>query len=156
MTARWAALCLAVLASPPAALGQANPIQVENARPATPGWAAVDETTSIEGYADRTSVAPGETIGFHVVAHEAGARYRIQIFRLGWYGGGGARLVACLPGCDADRAAAFPPPPPVSLPTGELRAGWPRTDGLGIPDDWVSGYHEARIVLTAGDRKSVV
>ena len=145
-----AAAAAVALALPAAALAQANPIQVENARPGTPGWNAVDETTSIEGYSDRTSVAPGETIGFHVASAAAGARYRLDLYRLGWYGGVGARRVACLPACDADRAAPSPTPPVYDPSTGELRAGWPRTDALTVASDWVSGYYEARIVLTGG------
>lgn len=33
---------------------------------------------------------------------------------------------------------------------GEVRAGWPVTDTLGVPGAWVSGYYLARIVLSDG------
>jgi hypothetical protein len=135
----------AVLAAAP------NPIQAENALPATPGWGARPETTDIEGYVDPASAAPGETLGFHVASKLGGARYRIEVYRLGWYGGGGARLVTCLPGCSDDRAAPPPSPPQVDPATGVFRAAWPQTDALPVPPDWVSGYYEARLRLTSGD-----
>jgi hypothetical protein len=113
---RVGALCLAAGALAPATQAATNPIQSENARPATAGWTPVAETTSIEGYAGRTNVAPGETIAFHVAAAAPGARYRLLVFRLGWYSAGGARLAACVPACDADRAALFPRPPPAYDP----------------------------------------
>ena len=127
-----------------------NPVQVENARPATAGWSSVVETAHVEGYADRTSVAPGETLRFHVASHHPGPRYRLAIFRLGWYGGGGARLVTCVPGCDSDRDAHLADAPPVDAGDGEARAGWPPTDAVRVEADWVSGYYEARVVVTAG------
>jgi hypothetical protein len=138
------------MVAPPWAPTATNPVQAENARPATAGWSSVAETTSIEGYADQTSVAPGETVGFHIASNDAGARYRLAIFRLGWYGGEGARLVTCLPSCDGDKDALHPPPPRIEPGNGEVQAGWPPTDLLNVGADWVSGYHEARVVLTAG------
>ena len=45
-------------------------------------------TPPVAGYADATSVRPGGTIRFHVTTAPA-ARYRIEISRLGWYGGRG-------------------------------------------------------------------
>src|SRR5437879_1855998 len=87
-----------------------NPVQVENARPGNPDWLAPPETDAIAGYASESSVAPGDPIHFHVAASPA-ARYRIEIFRLGWYGGAGARRAACLPACDADEAGSVQPVP---------------------------------------------
>jgi hypothetical protein len=45
----------AALLGAPAA-GAANPIQEENARPATPGWATVQPTSAIEGTTTATRV----------------------------------------------------------------------------------------------------
>jgi hypothetical protein len=137
------------LALPAAAFAQASPIQLENARAGTPGWNEIGETTVIEGYADRTSIAAGETIGIHVASSSPGARYRIELYRLGWYGGVGARRIACV-SCDFEHVAAAPPPPAYDPATGELRANWPLGQSVGEAD-WVSGYYEARLILTTGD-----
>jgi hypothetical protein len=110
----------------------------------------VRQTTAIEGYAGATSVAPGDTLELHVAA-AVPARYRIEVYRLGWYRGLGARRVACLPSCDGDRAAPLELPRPVPDPaTGIARAGWPVTDTLTPSPLWVSGYYEARLVVTSG------
>lgn len=43
---------------------------------------------AIEAYASETSVAPGETIRFHVSVDPT-EPYNIRVYRLGWYGGAG-------------------------------------------------------------------
>eukprot|EP00039_Didymoeca_costata_P012108 m.173198 g.173198 ORF g.173198 m.173198 type:complete len:886 (+) comp15384_c0_seq12:174-2831(+) len=50
--------------------------------------------TSIQGFATDISTSPGEKIEFKVKTPST--RYRIDIFRLGYYGGKGARLVSSI------------------------------------------------------------
>ena len=77
------------------------------------------------------------------------ARYRVEVYRVGWYGGAGGRLVGCVPGCGSDeQGAAQPHPGPDG--NGETVAGWPLTDELQLPGDAVSGYFVANLVLTSG------
>lgn len=135
-----------------AAARGANRIQIENARPGTFAWASIRPTAEIEGFADQASVTPGGVLGLHVGGDPAAApRYRIDFYRLGWYTGAGGRLLACLPLCGGDRETIARPALPTPDPqTGEARAGWPLTDTLNVPADWLSGYYEARIVVTAG------
>ncbi len=125
-----------------------NPIVRENALPGTPGWTiAAAVGRAIEGYAE-PSVVPGGAVHFHVSAFPA-ARYRVRIYRLGWYGGLGARLAGCLPSCEGDelaRARSIPAPDA----NGEVRADWPVSDTLQVPAGWVSGYCVAQFVLTSG------
>ena len=45
----------------------------------------------IEGYASATSINRGETIRFFISTGDPA--YTIDIYRMGWYGGAGARLV---------------------------------------------------------------
>src|SRR5689334_8186385 len=91
------ALALGSFLIAPAA-GSANPITDENALTGTNGWEVPQaDTPNIDGYTTTTSVAPGGTIGFRVSTNPAAANnYRIRIYRLGWYNGLGARLVACV------------------------------------------------------------
>ena len=88
-----------------------SPVALENQKPGTPGWASfgVESTGAIEGYT-RPSAAPGDSLTFHVSA-DPGESYLIRVFRMGWYGGVGARLVACLPGC-GESGSARPEPTP--------------------------------------------
>jgi hypothetical protein len=136
--------------------------RAENQLPGTPGWdlpqAAVPtlaqtwagQVASIDGYAGRSSVAPGETLDLHVGVAAAGMRYRVQVYRLGWYAGVGARQIACLPACAGDRPGVVQPAPPAPSATGRVAAGWSATDALPIGADWASGYYIAQLVITAG------
>jgi hypothetical protein len=127
-----------------------NPIQAENALPGTTAWQTVQAAfRSIEGYTSEVSAVPGETLHFHI-STEPVARYRIDLYRLGWYGGDGARLIACIPACDQDKQGTSYPVPPFNTDTGMLDAGWPVTDTIVVGKDWVSGYYVAKLLLTTG------
>ena len=103
---------------------------------------------AIEGYASQTSVAPGETLQLHV-STRPGAKYQVQIFRLGWYGGQGGRLVTCVPACAKPSKAGRPGQLVAPDPTtnGMVRGRWPVTDRIRIPSTWASGYYIAKLVL---------
>ena len=47
---------------------------------------------SIQGFATDISVDQGQAVGFKV--DTAATDYRLDIYRMGWYGGAGARRVA--------------------------------------------------------------
>lgn len=107
---------------------------------------------AIEGYAGEVSALPGDTLHFHVSTAGA-APYRIEIYRLGWYGGAGARLVGCAPSCGGVRAGqTFAVPAPRT--DGLVQAGWPVTDTFTLPPDSVSGYYRVRFVLAGGQASS--
>ena len=151
-------LLTAIAVAAPSPALAANPIQIENAKPGDSYWTAAtqDPGSAIEAYAAAASVRPGQSIGFHVSTSPA-ARYRIEIDRLGWYGGSGGRRVTCLVGsrldqtCMADEQGvqqpAAPPPDPI---TGKLDAGWSQTDTLAVPGNWTTGYYLAVFRLTSG------
>lgn len=145
---------LALCAASPAA---ANPIQVENSRPGTPGWQVPpDAGKVITGYASQTSVAPGQAFQLHVSA-PMGSRYRILVYRLGWYQGVGGRLVMCLPGCQRTRAAVAQPAPAAPDPhTGMVIARWSVTDRVRIPPHATSGYYEAKLETVGGSSGGAV
>ena len=148
-----ALVIVSVAGETPAATRGNNPVALENAKPGTSSWNTVQAAFRwIEGYTSEVSAAPGEAVHFHVQTDPA-AHYRIDIYRMGWYGGLGGRLVACLPACDRDDQGAPQPVPPFDPDTGIARAGWPVTDTITIPPDWVSGYYAAKLVLTDGPRR---
>ena len=68
---------------------------VENHLPGTPGWKStrVGPGQSVEGFADATSVSAGDDVRVYVSS--TGSTFRIQLLRIGWYGGVGARSVWC-------------------------------------------------------------
>lgn len=67
--------------------------RIENQLPGTPGWKASrsGRVHQIEGYGHATSVTAGEPV--RVFVSSSGATFRIQMLRIGWYGGVGARQV---------------------------------------------------------------
>src|SRR5947209_5103395 len=67
----------------------------------------------IEGYCSRQSVRAGETIEI-MVSTDPPRRFRIEIFRMGYYGGRGARLVKELGPFDG-KAQPVPKPGPKNL-----------------------------------------
>jgi hypothetical protein len=143
MHAVAAALTAAALVAP----GPPNPIQAENAQPgaAPANWLppAVPPAV-VEGYASQDSLAPGGRLELHVSTEEE-RRYRVDVYRLGWYGGLGARLMTCLPSCGDDEAGHR-----YGSEDNLVRATWPVTDTLTIPQSWVSGYYYALLRITRG------
>ncbi|HEV8461661.1 MAG TPA: N,N-dimethylformamidase beta subunit family domain-containing protein [Gaiellaceae bacterium] len=136
--------------APPPAPPPLSPVVRENELPGTPGWLGPIATSrAAELYASATDAIPGETIALHVSVGDE-ARYRIIVYRLGWYGGIGARQVACLPGCDDSERGTLQPVPEHETVGRGLVAGWPTTDTLKVDDNWVSGYYLVRVLLLSG------
>src|SRR5713226_3808966 len=74
-----------------------NPIVIENAHLGTDSWMiprGKESTTQIQAYASATSVSPGQKLTFYVSTQIEGTAYSIGIYRLGWYGGLGGRLMS--------------------------------------------------------------
>ena len=129
-------------AAPAALVARAadNPVAVENRRPGTTAWQGHEEQGSaIEGYASEVSVLPGESIHLHVSTAPS-ASYEVEVYRLGWYGGPGGRLVATVQNQGVPRPET----------ADENGASWPVTDAVPIPGDAVSGYYLVRLVLLDG------
>jgi hypothetical protein len=128
-----------------------NPIVRENALPGERHWwGRHAPPRAIEGYPAQCSVRPGGCLELHV-STTPDARYRIIVYRLGWYAGLGARRMAVHPSADSDLqglARAMPEPRPGPHIDG---AGWPLTDVIPIGADWVSGVYVARLLLTSGE-----
>src|SRR3954452_13881681 len=153
-------LATAALALAGAGQGDAHPaarhahsaaIVAENAKPGTTAWdVTYPNDRGVEGYTSEPSVRPGETLHFHIATVPAN-RYRIDIYRLGWYVGPAARLVPCLPSCAVDAQGA---PQPRNAPAANayLNAGWPVTDVVTVGKNWTSGYYLAEPVLTTGSQ----
>jgi hypothetical protein len=137
----------------------ANPVQKENRRAGSRSWSLTETAEpykKIEGFASEVSVLPGQTVHFHISTAPA-ARYRIELYRLGWYRGAGARFLACIPvGCHRDHKGKARGHPRPARATGLVRAPWPVTDSFRFPKSTVSGYVLARLVLTSGRARGEV
>ncbi|NML18839.1 DUF4082 domain-containing protein [Azohydromonas sp. G-1-1-14] len=100
---------------------------------------------SIQGFATEMSVNRGETVRFKVKT--AARSYRFDIYRLGWYGGRGARKVASV-----QPSATLPQTQPACLTqsaTGLIDCGnWAVSGSWAVPASAVSGIYIARLVRT--------
>src|SRR4051812_19206400 len=66
-------------------------VKAENAKPGTPGWQITGTRagpTSLAGYADHVSARPGQPVELYV---NANGTMSASAYRIGWYGGVGAR-----------------------------------------------------------------
>src|SRR5262249_24567785 len=103
---------------------------------------------ALEGYAE-VSLFPGDMLHLHV-SDAANQTYRVLLYRLGWYGGTGARLIACLPSCTTSKQGQAWPIPSPDPTTGYLNANWPVTDSYTLSAGAVSGYYIAKLLVTSG------
>src|SRR4051812_46186362 len=91
-----AAVVAAMFASPAASLAAcANPVACENALAGTPPgtWQVTGAgDSSIQGFATAMGVNKGDTIRFKISTPSSS--YHIDVYRLGYYQGNGARLWA--------------------------------------------------------------
>jgi hypothetical protein len=143
-----AAVSLLCGAFAPAA-GASNGIQRENALPGTSAWDG-PSSSLIEMYASQIGIVAGERIDLHVNTRPT-AHYRISVYRLGWYGGAGGRLVACVPSCGGDKQGTVQTQVWTDAVDGPpLRPNWPVTDTVLTGTDWTSGYYALRAELTSG------
>jgi hypothetical protein len=77
---------------------QASPdlIQMENARPGTAGWRVTKQASNqIQAYTEEPSINTGEVVDLYLST--SSPSFSIDIYRLGYYQGIGARLVKSIP-----------------------------------------------------------
>lgn len=133
-----------------AAEAKTNLIREENAKPGADDWqltrVRLDEragmrSSDIEGYCSKQSVAAGEKLEIFVSV-KVPADYQLEIFRTGYYGGKGARLMQ-----------TFDKLPGKTQLTPESTRGdrhlheclWEPSVTLTIPQDWPSGVYLGRL-----------
>lgn len=131
-----------------------NPIVTENALQGNPQseWDIVGQgSLSIQGFATDISVNRGETIHFKI--NTDASAYTIDIYRLGYYNGDGARKVgtgiitATLPQSQLD--------PLEDEETGLVDCGnWAESAHWDVPASAVSGVYIAKLTRTDNDESS--
>ena len=125
---------------------QSNAIVAENNLPGTPAseW-DIDGAgdLSIQGFATDISYNKGETASFKIKTNAVG--FRIDIYRLGYYQGNGARLITSF-----TRNTASPQPTCMTdATTGLVDCGnWAESAQWIIPGDAVSGIYIAKLTRT--------
>ena len=131
-----------------AAATSTNPIVLENQKQGTPQsvW-DIDGagSSNIEGFATDISVDNGNRVDFKINTNSS--NYRIEIYRLGYYGGMGARLVTTIQHTGVQNQ----PAPLRDATTGLVDAGnWSVSASWNVPADAVSGVYIAKLVRQDG------
>jgi hypothetical protein len=127
--------------------GRRNRIVEENAKEGSRDWqltrVRLDKTggfrsPDIEGYCSKQSVKAGEKLDLFVSTKAK--RFTIEIFRTGYYGGRGARLMTKIGPLDGKEQ------PMPEIGKKNLReCKWESSHTLTIPDDWLSGVYLGRL-----------
>jgi hypothetical protein len=130
----------------PECAAPANTVVAENCKPGNPQteWDVNGSgDPKIQGFATDISVNVGETIGFKVGTDSPA--YRIDIYRLGYYGGAGARRVAGI-----KPSVRLPQQQPECLTDAAVRlydcGNWAVSGSWAVPANAVSGLYLARLV----------
>ena len=127
-----------------------NPIVLENMLPGSPQseW-GIDGggSANIEGFATDISVDNGHTVSFKI--NTDSTHYRIDIYRIGYYDGDGARKVATF---DKSLQTAQDQPIPLFDPATKLvdAGNWSVSATWDVPADAVSGVYFAKLTRLDG------
>jgi len=128
-----------------------NAIVTENQLTGTPSsqWdLSGTNSSNIAGFATDISVNAGQTVNFKINTNSS--NYRIDIYRLGYYQGNGARKVATSVGSGGVSILRMPsvqPAPVTNAKTGLVDAGnWSVSASWAIPATAVSGVYLAKLV----------
>ena len=150
---------LGVTTAPAAVGAQGNPVVVENQQLGTNAWdiqsqnglIATDSGGQIKGYASANSVNKGENIAFRVSVKPA-QTYTIDVYRIGWYGGLGGRLMQHIGPLNGTTQTTCP----VNATTGLIACGWTDSFILSTQATWTSGIYLAVLKNAAGYQNYII
>jgi cellulose synthase/poly-beta-1,6-N-acetylglucosamine synthase-like glycosyltransferase len=158
----WWSVALLEVFAPTVVLGGGGAaltlIEQENQKKGTTSWMLTTPARhrEIEGYASLASVNRGETISLFV--HTEAPSFVARFYRMGWYGGAGAREVAE----PVRRVGRRQPPPFVDATTGLVECRWEDPIVLRIPaqsndpTEWLSGVYLAKLSAEPSGESSYV
>lgn len=117
-------------------------VSAENAKVGAPNWdlpVKHEKKGKVSGWFDQTSVACGATVGLHLSGNNRPVK--IQIFRMGYYGGAKARLIFTENIGSVSIAAA---PVIAQDQTHLTKTDWPVTTRIQINSNFPTGIYMAR------------
>jgi hypothetical protein len=125
-----------------------NPVACENTKTGTPKatWdVSGSGSAALQGFTTDISVNVGETVNFKIKS--TATSYRLDIYRMGYYGGNGARLITSV-----NPVGRQTQPDCITVPaTGLVDCGnWAVSASWPVPATSVSGIYFARLVRTDG------
>lgn len=125
-----------------------NPVEVENTCPGDTSWKVdypIGPENAIEGFVTPASINIGESLQLYVSTTAPDFVY--SIYRMGWYGGKGGRLVST-----SQAITGVNQPPPLLDPATHKVScdNWTSPVTISIPNNWVSGFYIIKLVSAEG------
>src|SRR5258706_4909384 len=124
----------------------------ENRRPGTDQWRITNagKDGDIEGFADAVSARQGDRLNLYV-SQGKGSTFQVEAYRMGFYGGLGARLIwtsGPLPGRRQAKAHR-------ESGTNMIEAPWDPTVAVAITHDWPPGDYLLKLHADSGSQRWV-
>jgi hypothetical protein len=119
-----------------------NEIVLENQKEGTTEWLITDLATNneIAGYGDATSINKGEAINLKISLAQSG-QYNLDVYRLGYYNGAGARLITSVTGLNGEVQGG----PIINSSTNLVEYNWNTSYTLQTDTDWTTGLYEVKL-----------
>ncbi len=131
-----------------------NAIVLENQKTGTTNWQinGTEATNNeIAGYGDATSINKGQALNLKISLAQAG-QYSIDVYRLGYYGGTGGRLMSSATGLTGVTQAA----PTIDPTTRLVECKWNTSYTLQTAASWTSGLYLAKLTDARTGKQSYV
>jgi sugar lactone lactonase YvrE len=134
--------------SPPIAPPGPNAITQENALPGDADWPLKPPATNhaVEGYGSRITLHAGDSLDVMVNAASAAA-VSWKAYRIGWYGGAGARVLSSGGPINVVPQATCPRNPTTS----RIECSWQKSFTLMTGSDWLSGAYVIKLHASGGE-----
>jgi glucose/arabinose dehydrogenase len=130
-----------------------NAIVLENQKVGTTAWQLANTATNdeISGYGDATSINKGQAINLKISLAQAG-QYNLDVYRLGYYGGAGGRLITSVTGLNGVTQSG----PTEDSTTGLVEYNWNISHTLQTGADWTSGLYFVKLTdITTGKQSYI-
>jgi hypothetical protein len=121
-------------------------VRQENRLPGDAGWKDTGRSNPalLAMWASPYVVSGGDSLDVYV--HSVAPHLLLQVYRLGWYGGVGGRLVVSQSGIQGSRQ-----PPCTTAGGAPITCPWRRSARIAIPADWVGGIYLLKVRDVGGD-----
>jgi hypothetical protein len=132
-----------------------NAIVLENKKVGTTDWQIgstfLATNNEIAGYGDVSSINKGQALNLKVSLAQTG-KYNLDVYRLGYYGGAGGRLISSVTGLNGVTQAA----PTIDPTTRLVEAKWNTSYTLQTAADWTTGLYLAKLTDATTGKQSYV
>jgi hypothetical protein len=106
---------------------------------------------NIEGYCSKASVIAGDSLSIFVSTNPPSS-YDLDLYRMGYYGGKGARLMRSFQNLPGHQQVTPVPHPQTNF----LECDWEPSVSFAIPEDWTSGVYLGKLTTHADSSQAYV